>query len=372
MTIRRKISLILSVVLILTGIVSAFIANNSIKTQQSIEIVVEQQIEMVENGTEAAYHVQRIKSNIREIVLEHLADLFEETEEEEGEEEEGGEEGEEGEEEENEVTYAIEVIKSSMTTVLKNVDDLENSIHSGLEAGLDWNDELIKVEISDKDVQKFYEGVQLFLKTHAQQEKIELTATDKETAKKHTFELRKIFEDKIEPISRIIQKEMKSLEEQEEEEMEERLQDVTASATTSTHASIALLIIIILAGLLIYYAIRKIITKPIDQLHEAVVEIGKGNFKIYIDVNRKDEIGLLAMTLEQMASELHQQRAALEQYSTELQDSSSRLTLATEAGNIGVWVWNASDNSLEWDKHMHALYGVAEGTKLTFNEPFAL
>ncbi|MBF0194706.1 MAG: hypothetical protein HQL71_09105, partial [Magnetococcales bacterium] len=77
MTIRKKISMILSGVILFTGIIAAFIINNSKNTQNNINIVIEYQLNMVESATEAAYHVQRIKSNIREIILEHLADLLE-------------------------------------------------------------------------------------------------------------------------------------------------------------------------------------------------------------------------------------------------------------------------------------------------------
>jgi hypothetical protein len=127
MTIRRKISMILSGVIIFTGIIVGFIISNSIVTQNNIEIVIEYQLEMVESATEAAYSVQRIKSNIREIILEHLANLLEnETEE--------GEEGEESEAEENEeIAYSFSVIKSSLTNVSKNINDLENSILAGLQ-----------------------------------------------------------------------------------------------------------------------------------------------------------------------------------------------------------------------------------------------
>jgi PAS domain S-box-containing protein len=38
---------------------------------------------------------------------------------------------------------------------------------------------------------------------------------------------------------------------------------------------------------------------------------------------------------------------------------SGQLRLATRAANIGVWVWNPDDGSLEWDDVMHRLYGLS-------------
>jgi two-component system, sensor histidine kinase and response regulator len=196
---------------------------------------------------------------------------------------------------------------------------------------------------------------------------VERDRTDKKTALHHTLVLRNIFEDSIEPISRRVQDELKELEEAEEDEMSRRLQDVTRNAQTSTHASTALFIVLILTGLIIYIAIRNIVTKPIEQLQDAAIEIRKGNLNTKIEAQSSDKIGSLAITLSQMVKELGEQRKNLEKSSTELSYIASRLTLATEAGNIGVWVWNASDNSLEWDERMHSLYNVTPGTQLTYN-----
>ena len=84
MKIQTKISLILSGVVLIAGIFAAFITSKSMLTQANVEIIVDLQMGIVESGTEAAYHVQRIKSNIREVVLEHLANLLEEEREEAG------------------------------------------------------------------------------------------------------------------------------------------------------------------------------------------------------------------------------------------------------------------------------------------------
>ena len=48
----------------------------------------------------------------------------------------------------------------------------------------------------------------------------------------------------------------------------------------------------------------------------------------------------------------------LEQKETEVNTLNERLTLATEAGGIGVWDWDLLRNQLHWDAQMHRLYGL--------------
>ena len=43
-----------------------------------------------------------------------------------------------------------------------------------------------------------------------------------------------------------------------------------------------------------------------------------------------------------------------------------RITLANEAGGVGIWEWDLIDNSLTWDKRMYELYDVPPHTPLTY------
>lgn len=45
--------------------------------------------------------------------------------------------------------------------------------------------------------------------------------------------------------------------------------------------------------------------------------------------------------------------------------TATRLSLALEAGNIGVWEWDFQTNSLIWDARMYRMYGVPDGTPIT-------
>ncbi len=48
---------------------------------------------------------------------------------------------------------------------------------------------------------------------------------------------------------------------------------------------------------------------------------------------------------------------------SQLNQATVRLTLATSAGKIGVWEWDAANNRMYWDAEMHRLYEVSEFTQ---------
>ncbi len=50
----------------------------------------------------------------------------------------------------------------------------------------------------------------------------------------------------------------------------------------------------------------------------------------------------------------------LREKNSALVEISDRLELATQAAKIGIWVWNISDNSLIWNKHMFDIFELDE------------
>lgn len=50
-----------------------------------------------------------------------------------------------------------------------------------------------------------------------------------------------------------------------------------------------------------------------------------------------------------------------------LMESESRLRLALEASNAGVWSWDAKENRADWDEQYHELYGYAPGQPPSFD-----
>ncbi|CAH2032373.1 hybrid sensor histidine kinase/response regulator [Trichlorobacter ammonificans] len=63
-------------------------------------------------------------------------------------------------------------------------------------------------------------------------------------------------------------------------------------------------------------------------------------------------VGLAVLLLQRLRD--------LEQKETEVGTLNERLTLATEAGGVGVWDWDLPHNRLYWDRQMYHLYGLTE------------
>jgi HAMP domain-containing protein len=288
MTIRHKISLILTTVVLLSGILAAYIASNSSHTQNDIQVIAEYQLEEVEGVTEAINAIQKIRSNIRAVILEHLEVMIEQ---------------EKAAVADKKINHSWNIIKQSLEDLSNSFSKLEQATQAGFENGLDWDDEVKRLAIIKKDVFLFSSGVKEFLA---------INTGHTEGHKARVVALRNIFEEKIEPVSRIIQSEMKNTVADEKREIEEMFEEVVGLANTSTNASIALFTIIIFTGLVIFYSIHRIVTKPIESLQNAAIKLGEGNFNVTLDVQSEDEIGQLAIAFKQMAADLRTERESLE------------------------------------------------------------
>ncbi len=54
--------------------------------------------------------------------------------------------------------------------------------------------------------------------------------------------------------------------------------------------------------------------------------------------------------------------SSLKKIETELKQLATRLSLATNAGGVGIWDWDIVNNNLIWDDQMYALYGITKDT----------
>ncbi len=80
---------------------------------------------------------------------------------------------------------------------------------------------------------------------------------------------------------------------------------------------IVALVLLSLAALISLVWSRRL-TRPLERLSNATQEIAKGRFDITVDVKSRDEIGSLAGSFNQMASELHRRESALQEAQTQL------------------------------------------------------
>ena len=76
---------------------------------------------------------------------------------------------------------------------------------------------------------------------------------------------------------------------------------------------------IIILTVMLGFFFSIIITKPIIELSNSTKEIAKGNFNVRIKPRSKDEIGQLAVSFNEMASELKKSKAELEKHSKSLE-----------------------------------------------------
>jgi PAS domain S-box-containing protein len=67
-----------------------------------------------------------------------------------------------------------------------------------------------------------------------------------------------------------------------------------------------------------------------------------------------EQSAALQQTASQLVCEIAERRKA----QAELEEKASRLTLATQAGGIGIWDWDITADRLFWDETLHTLYGL--------------
>ncbi|MGL1861361.1 MAG: diguanylate cyclase [Pseudodesulfovibrio sp.] len=85
---------------------------------------------------------------------------------------------------------------------------------------------------------------------------------------------------------------------------------------------------------------------------------------ILVYLYQKSSLAIWRSDLVQNAleSEINERMHAEE----ELQETSSRLALATKAGGIGVWTWDVQNKELIWDQRMFELYDIPPDVKIVF------
>jgi PAS domain S-box-containing protein len=65
-----------------------------------------------------------------------------------------------------------------------------------------------------------------------------------------------------------------------------------------------------------------------------------------------------AVALQEAARQLELEVAERRRAQAELEEKASRLTLATQAGGIGIWDWDLRNHRLFWDETLHLLCGL--------------
>jgi len=112
-----------------------------------------------------------------------------------------------------------------------------------------------------------------------------------------------------------------------------RLAENKSNQTIHTTFNVILSILIFgfIVGIFLSVIITRSITLPIKKLRKGVEIIGEGNLNYRVNVNSKDEIGLLAKAFNTMTGDLKSSRSELEFYSKNLKQLVGKRTLELES-----------------------------------------
>jgi PAS domain S-box-containing protein len=147
----------------------------------------------------------------------------------------------------------------------------------------------------------------------------------------------------------------------------------------------ASLLVTLVASAIIWWILRDQL-KPFRQVAQqlSLVSAQEQDFKP-LAVSRDDELGAVISGFNSVLHALDQREIVLENYAEKLKQEvslheqaeldrsglSERLRLATRAGGIGIWVFELSSNSLEWDEQMFRLYGIHPQNRSNASEAWA-
>ncbi len=120
----------------------------------------------------------------------------------------------------------------------------------------------------------------------------------------------------------------------------------------------ATLLLVMIGCALLYLPMRRII-RPIEQLSEGALEIGRGNLDFRISIQREDEIGRLADDFNDMATSLRRQNAEIQEKTLKLKASERKFRKLFENIRQPLYI-NALDGRLiDCNQAMVDLFGFA-------------
>ncbi|HEY9831185.1 MAG TPA: PAS domain S-box protein [Stenomitos sp.] len=111
------------------------------------------------------------------------------------------------------------------------------------------------------------------------------------------------------------------------------------------------------------------ITKPILHLNRAANKIALGEWDKTVDIKRSDELGELAKTFNQMAAQLQESFAALQesertlenqvaQRTAALQESEATLKAAQRVAHVGSWEFDLMTQKITWSEEQFHIFGL--------------
>lgn len=138
------------------------------------------------------------------------------------------------------------------------------------------------------------------------------------------------------------------------------LDDVLAPAIRVRNILIAIFLASSIISVLIIYFYTGLITRPLNKLSHAALELGKGNLHAAetVDYSGRDEVGTLTGAFKQMAKNIKIQHDLIEEYNVELENSRNALIEAQRVGLYGDMRWDIAEDRIIYSDALYELFGV--------------
>ncbi len=274
MKIGQKLILGFMVISLLVGIVGVISILQGLDIKEELEEIVLSNLREVERTTEIAYHIQRVKSNIRELFLETL------------------------ENDKKEQKHAFKAVTISISVIEQSLSIWEDAIKQAIRLAEEKEEEE-EIKEERKELEEFGKikiklGVFIDL-VNKLLRKWEINGYEA---------VKELFKESVEPLSRQIQETIKKLEEHAEKEIVVEAEEIRKSINSNNQISIILTSVGFLLSVILGLLISRSLSRPILSLKDATINIGEGNQETKIEIKSNDEIGSLASSFNKMAENL--------------------------------------------------------------------
>lgn len=220
------------------------------------------------------------------------------------------------------VSFALIRLKSEQTAEAeKELEDLQEA----KEALEKWENEFAKVAENEKE-KRFVKQIDEHKESIYSLAMLLVNAAIHGKSEHDMLVLKEEFEEKENSFNNFIAKVVRH-------EMNDLHQGDEAADELANNATNLIIVISLVAVILAIsggYFISKTISKPIEKLKNAAVEIGRGDLSKRAQIESKDEIGVLAESFNKMVEEIQKRNEELQSMNEELESSNEELRSTTE------------------------------------------
>ena len=143
------------------------------------------------------------------------------------------------------------------------------------------------------------------------------------------------------------------------------LKSVDTALTQSRQARELNWIVVLIVGagsLAMAVALGRQVTRPLVEMAATMRRLAAGDTEVPVaSIDRHDEVGEMVEAIgvfKNNAMFLNRAREAAEAANQATDLARTRLQLALESANMGLWDWDLASGNLAWDRRMYQLYGI--------------